>query len=359
MAERVTRIRRTLFERESELAVVDEALSELSAARETGGEAPDRPRGSLLAFAGRAGLGKTTLLAEVRRRATAQGCTVLTARGGDQEQQVAFHVARQLVQPQLAGVSQAELRATLGSWYAIVGPALGLCAPQEGAPPDPQGLRDGLDWVLTHLAVQRAPMVLVLDDAHWADPESLSWLAAFAPRAEQLPLLLVVAYRPEELPEYADEFRGLPGRAGHRPLDLEPLSAPSIARLVRQTVGGHADDAFCRECWAVTAGNPFEAVELDREGRRPGPRTRRGRRPPPARPRRRGQGQRPRRPPGTPGHLHRPLRLGLRRTRHRDLPRRSRPTSRASATRRPPTPPTGCATPASSPARDRSSSSTR
>ncbi|MDG4862349.1 AAA family ATPase, partial [Streptomyces sp. T-3] len=262
MGERVTRIRRTLFERDSELAVVDEALRELSAAGDTGGEAPERPRGTLLAFAGRAGLGKTTLLAEVRRRATARGCTVLSARGGDQEQQVAFHVARQLVQPQLAGVSQGELRATLGSWYAIVGPALGLCAPQEGAPPDPQGLRDGLDWVLTHLAVQRAPMVLVLDDAHWADPESLSWLAAFAPRAEQLPLLLVVAYRPEELPDYADEFRGLPGRAGHRPLDLEPLSAPSIARLVRQTVGAHADDAFCRECWAVTAGNPFEAVEL-------------------------------------------------------------------------------------------------
>ena len=35
----------------------------------------DRPRGGLLAFAGRAGIGKTTLLAEVRRRATAKGCT--------------------------------------------------------------------------------------------------------------------------------------------------------------------------------------------------------------------------------------------------------------------------------------------
>ncbi|MET8473485.1 AAA family ATPase [Streptomyces sp. NPDC006422] len=254
--------RRKLFERDGELAAVDVVLNELTGLPRSGAEPPDRPHGALLAVAAAAGLGKTSLLAEVRRKAAAKGCTVLYARGGEQEQGVAFHVARQLLQPRLAGASAADLRATLGSWYAIVGPALGLCAPTEGAPPDPQGLRDGLDWVLTHLAVQQAPMVLVLDDAHWADPESLSWLAAFAPRAEELPLLLVVAYRPEELPDHAEALRGLPGRSGHRALGLEPLSATAIAGLVRDTLGGHADDAFCRECWAVTAGNPFEAVEL-------------------------------------------------------------------------------------------------
>jgi DNA-binding CsgD family transcriptional regulator len=262
MGQRSARSRRTLFERESELTAVDEALGELTGLRTDGGEPGYRPRGALLAFAGRAGIGKTTLLAEVRRRAAAQGCTVLSARGGDQEQRVAFHVARQLLQPQFAGSADADLRSSLGSWYDIVGPALGLCAPTEGSPPDQQGLRDGLDWVLTDLAVKRAPMVLVLDDAHWADPESLGWLAAFAPRAEQLPLLVVVAYRPDELPDHAESFRGLPGRAGGRPLDLEPLSAVAVADLVRETLGEHADDAFCRECWAVTAGNPFETVEL-------------------------------------------------------------------------------------------------
>ncbi|MFD5542397.1 ATP-binding protein, partial [Streptomyces sp. NPDC127079] len=136
MGQRVLRNRRTLYEREGELAAVDEALAELTGltgrAGPTGpspdGAPPaDRPRGALLAFAGRAGIGKTTLLAEVRRRAAARGCTVLSARGGDQEQRVAFHVARQLLQPRLAGAPEAELRASLGSWYDIVGPALGLC----------------------------------------------------------------------------------------------------------------------------------------------------------------------------------------------------------------------------------------
>ncbi|CAM5338145.1 hypothetical protein SAVIM338S_01021 [Streptomyces avidinii] len=255
MTERRPRKRRTMFERDTELAAVDEALDQLT------GPGPDAA-GTLLAFSGPAGLGKTTLLAEVRRRAQARSCTLLAARGGEQEQSQPFHVARQLIQPQLAGTTDAELRAALGSWYAIVGPALGLCAPEQGAPPDPQGLRDGLDWVLTHLVVQRAPVALVLDDAHWADPESLSWLAAFAPRAEHLPLLLVVAYRPEELPAHAEAFRTLPGRAGHRPLTLAPLTAEAVSGLVREAVGEHADEAFCREAWAVTTGNPFEAVEL-------------------------------------------------------------------------------------------------
>ncbi|MFG1810725.1 ATP-binding protein [Streptomyces sp. NPDC049040] len=262
MPQRQTHSRRALLEREAELVAVDEALSELSGLGPDGSENPGAGRrGGLLAFAGSAGLGKTTLLAEVRRRATDHGCTVLSARGGDQEQQVAFHVARQLLQPQLAGESEHEIKARLGSWYGIVGPALGLCT-AEGAAPDPQGLRDGLDWVLTHLAVQRAPVVLVLDDAHWADPQSLNWLAAFAPRADDLALLIVVAYRPDELPAGAESFRGLPGRAGHRPIGLEPLTEAAIGRLVRDSVGEHAADDFCRECWAVTAGNPFEAVEL-------------------------------------------------------------------------------------------------
>ncbi|WP_330294948.1 ATP-binding protein [Streptomyces sp. NBC_00503] len=255
MTDRRTRKRRTMFEREAELTTVDEALDQLT------GPGPDAD-GALLAFSGPAGLGKTTLLAEVRRRAHARACTVLAARGGEQEQSQPFHVARQLIQPQLAGTTDEELRAALGSWYSIVGPALGLCAAEQGAPPDPQGLRDGLDWVLTHLIVQRAPVTLVLDDAHWADPESLSWLAAFAPRAEHLPLLLVVAYRPDELPAHAEAFRTLPGRAGHRPLALAPLTAEAVSTLVRESVGDHADDAFCREAWAVTTGNPFEAVEL-------------------------------------------------------------------------------------------------
>ncbi|WP_345045033.1 ATP-binding protein [Streptomyces sannanensis] len=218
--------------------------------------------GGLLAIAGAAGLGKTTLVAEVRRKAAARGCTLLTARGGEQEQGVAFHVVRQLVQPVLATASEEEHRKILGSWYDIVAPAVGLVAGDGSSTPDPQGVRDGLDWVVTRFAVQRGPVVLVLDDAHWADAESMAWLSSFAPRADDLPLLIVVAYRPEELPAHAAELRKLAERNGSRPLELAPLTPSGVGDLLRDRLGESADGPFSRECWALTGGNLFEAVEL-------------------------------------------------------------------------------------------------
>ncbi len=247
-----------LLEREREMAALESLLADLSgpsqgpAATGTGG---------LLVFAGSAGLGKTTLLNEVRRRTMARGCTVLSARGGEQEQGVAFQVVRHLLQPLLATGTEEEHREALGTWYDIVAPAVGLVAAPSGSP-DPQGVRDGLDWIVTRFAVQRAPLVMMLDDAHWADAESLAWLTGFAPRVTELPMLLVVAYRPDELPRDAMTFGRLALRHGSRPLDLAPLTPGAVSRIVRDTLGEDADEAFCRETWAVTGGNPFEAVEL-------------------------------------------------------------------------------------------------
>lgn len=250
---------RTLLEREGELRALDSALSDLC--DPVDGVVRAR-RGGLLALAGSAGLGKTTLMAEARARAMALGCTVLSGKGGEKEQELAFRVVRQLVQPILATMGETERRALLGSWYDVVATALGLEAEDTGRVPDPVGVRDGLDWVMTRLAVTEAPVVLLLDDMHWADIESLSWLAAFAPRAEDLPLLIVVAYRPDELPPEAAAFHTLPERHGSRPYILAPLTAAGVTRIVRDELGEGAEDEFCDECWTITGGSPFEAVEL-------------------------------------------------------------------------------------------------
>ncbi|MGW2479895.1 ATP-binding protein [Streptomyces sp. NPDC001571] len=247
-----------LFERDEELILFDSMLNDLCGRAGEG----SAPNGGLLAIAGSAGLGKTTLVAEVRRKAAARGCTLLAARGSEQEEGVAFHVVRQLVQPVLAASSEEEHRKILGSWYDIVAPAVGLVAGQSGVVPDPQGVRDGLDWLVTRFAVQYAPVVLVVDDAHWADEETLAWLTSFALRASDLPLLIVVAYRPEELPRHAAEFRRLATRHGSRPLDLAPFTPAAVSDLVRDVLGEGGDELFARECWALTAGNPYEAVEL-------------------------------------------------------------------------------------------------
>ncbi|MEV5437621.1 AAA family ATPase [Streptomyces sp. NPDC052682] len=250
---------RPLLERRRELRALDTALSDLRAAAEGGPGA--RHRG-LLAFTGPAGRGKTALIAEARARAVARGFRVLSGRGGETEQELAFRVVRQFMQPALAAQSETDLRSFLGSWYDILAAALGLEAADTSPVPDPTGVRDGLDWVMTRLALQKEPVVLLLDDAHWADPESLSWLASFGPRAADLPLLIVVAYRPDELPPEPAAFRSLVERHHNRPYSLAPLSAAGVAEIVREQVGDAAEDAFCEECWTVTGGSPYEAVEL-------------------------------------------------------------------------------------------------
>ncbi|MGW8376093.1 AAA family ATPase [Streptomyces sp. ODS28] len=280
---------RTLLERETELAATDERLELLcgvptgrrekplgtqqGTGTQEGTAQPGPPQGTqqvtprglaggVLAFAGTAGGGKTTLLAEVRMRAVARGCTILGARGGEPEQESAFHVVRQLVQPVLAAAGEKEHRRILGSWYDIVAPAVGLVAPGDGGTPDPTGVRDGLDWLVTRHVVAHAPVVMILDDAHWADAESLAWLTGFAARVAELPLLLVLGYRPEDVPSRATAFRRLVERDDTRPMELAPFSARAVTRLVRQALGPEADEDFCRECWAITGGNPYEVCEL-------------------------------------------------------------------------------------------------
>ncbi|GHH52116.1 DNA-binding CsgD family transcriptional regulator [Streptomyces umbrinus] len=248
-----------LLERHRELRAIDAALADLG---ETGDGVP-RPRHTgLLTFTGSAGLGKTALMTEARARALAHGFTVFSGKGGEKEQELAFHVVRQLVQPALAAMDEPERRAFLGSWYDIVAAALGLEATGSARVPDPTGVRDGLDWVMTRLTVMKAPVILLLDDMHWADVESLNWLAPFAPRAEDLPLLIVAAYRPDELPGEAAVFRTLVERHRNRPYSLAPLTSTGVARIVRDEVGEGAEDEFCEECWTATGGSPFEAVEL-------------------------------------------------------------------------------------------------
>ncbi|MFF4293672.1 ATP-binding protein [Streptomyces vinaceus] len=80
-------------------------------------------------------------------------------------------------------------------------------------------------------------------------------------------MLIMVACRPDEIPAGAGALRALMSRQGTRPHELAPLTTTAVARIVRDALGQSADDVFCRECWAITGGNPFEVVELAMKGR--------------------------------------------------------------------------------------------
>jgi tetratricopeptide (TPR) repeat protein len=248
----------SLWEREEELRAVSAAVDALRADSPTGTPGP----GSVLVLTGEAGLGKTALLTEVRARAEKLGCTVWYARGGATVSSVPFNVLRQLLQPALVSLMPDEARDYLGEWYEVSGPALGIAEP-GARPPDPQAVRDGLVTAVRRLARREWPLVLLIDDAHWADQETLSWLDAFVERVDDLPVLLVVARRPDEAEgPAARRLDAVAARASRPVMPLRPLTPEATAGLTRATLGAHADAPFCREVWAVTDGNPYDTVEL-------------------------------------------------------------------------------------------------
>ena len=121
----------------------------------------------------------------------------LEARGSQLEQPFAFGVVRQLLEPV---TSKEPGRADLFAGGA--GPAARLFEPgqrrQDSADVGFEALHS-LYWLVVNIA-DRTPLLIVVDDCHWADQESLRFLAYLAQRIEGLPITMLLAGRPPESP---------------------------------------------------------------------------------------------------------------------------------------------------------------
>ncbi len=238
---------RTLLQREREMDVLEEALREAA-----GG------RGVAVGIEADAGLGKTRLLHEVRAMGTAAGFDVLTARATELEREFPFALARQLFDAPLAALSLEEREEI----FAGADAARAALQPDQGGDFDTFAVLHGLYWVAAALA-QRAPLLLAVDDLHWADPGSLEFLGFLLPRLEELPVLMVMAARSDE-PEAADGLGRVLADGSVRHLSPAPLRQPASAELVAHELDRVPDAAFSAACHEATGGNPFLLVELAR-----------------------------------------------------------------------------------------------
>lgn len=247
---------RPLLEREGDLAELDAALAEAA----TG-------EGRVVLIEGPAGIGKTVLLGELRRRARASELTVLAARGGELERGFGFGVVRQLLDAQLAA---GEHRSQLLSGAArLAEPLFSVDAGLEAGDGDvAYATLHGLYWLVANLA-DRAPLVLAVDDVQWADEPSLRFLLHLAHRLAGLPVLIALSARS---PTQTDrpELRSLLLEAHPPILRPRPMSRSAVDGLVRTGLGETATAALCRACWEATGGNPFLLTELLGELRRDG-----------------------------------------------------------------------------------------
>src|SRR5918997_956800 len=172
----------------------DEQLRRVAAAIETVGAGS----GSVLVVRGPAGIGKSSLLRVAAEHARGCGLEVLTARGEDLERALGHGVTRQLLDQPLARLGEAGRAQLLVGAAALAAPVLGLPALPTPSPIDPEfAVRHGLTWLLAGLA-DRRPILLVVDDAQWADAPALRWLAYLAPRLDQLPVVVLLARRSGE-----------------------------------------------------------------------------------------------------------------------------------------------------------------
>jgi DNA-binding CsgD family transcriptional regulator len=238
----------SLLDREPELALIE---GWLSGARDG--------RGGLALVLGGAGLGKTVLLERAVALAQSNGMLALTARAGELEREMPFGVARQLFATVVRALGPEERRAVMIGAASSVRALLGLVG-AETASADPLGALHGLYWLLANLS-DRTPLLLVVDDLHWVDPQTARWLSYLSGRVSELPVLVIAAARSSEqsgeqrVAAIAEDDRT-------RTIRLEPLGFEAVSELVRSEFGAGGDVGFVEACHAATGGNPFFVMEL-------------------------------------------------------------------------------------------------
>jgi DNA-binding CsgD family transcriptional regulator len=235
------------------LAAVDELLGAARAGA-----------GHLLLVEGHAGIGKTALLDATVQRARAAGATVLRARASELEADFAFGVALQLFEPLLAGADDETHDRLLAGSAALAGPLLERPTSWAGDAGDDRAYSviHGLFWLLANLA-ESGPVLVAIDDAHWADRTSLRLVNYLLQRLDATSLSIVMARRLGE-PGAPDDLLGqIAAHSVSHPVRPQALSRDGARAFVEAALPA-ADEAFADACWRMTEGNCFLLGELVR-----------------------------------------------------------------------------------------------
>jgi class 3 adenylate cyclase/predicted ATPase len=233
-------------------------------------------QGQFVMLVGEAGLGKSRLtdefesrIADVPHTWTEFACSQLL-------QNTPFHPVVEFVQRRLEeqGTTPEERAEALADWHRAVGldpalsvplvaPLLELPVPPEYPPPpaSPDERRRKLiatlaAWIMGGARAQ--PIVLHVDDVHWADPSSLDLLRAVAEQGAAEPLLVLTTSRPEFQPSW-------PGGSHHTVVTLTPLDAGEVREMVGGVAAQHVLNSQTVEALITrTGGVPLFVEEVTR-----------------------------------------------------------------------------------------------
>ncbi|WP_113699550.1 ATP-binding protein, partial [Nonomuraea lactucae] len=207
---------------------------------------------------GVAGAGKTTLLRQLEGRLTGDGW--ITASGACPDSSATppgwawVEILRSLV-----GVTGA------GEYAQLLAPLLDDAAPD----PDDDEVSGGFRL---HRAVggylagvaRRSPVLLTLEDLHWADDQTLALLRALPSLLATSRVMLVVTCRESELDDRQSDVLAALARLGPLRVGLSGLDPKAVAELVRATCVREIDEDAVESIVERTAGNPFFVRETVR-----------------------------------------------------------------------------------------------
>jgi DNA-binding CsgD family transcriptional regulator len=252
---RVTELARPLVGRERELELIEELLEGTCA-----GE------GRFLFVTGEPGIGKTRLLAELLDRAGTRGCLALHSGAAEFEHDLPFGLLVDAVEDYLESLDpRAFHRLATEDLVELAGvfPALRPLHPGSDQPTTAaERFRShrAIRRLFEHLAA-RQPLVLALDDLHWADGASLELASHLLRRPPSGAVMLAASFRRGQADRaLASAVERVPGELAAR-IELGPLPRAEAHALL-DDVG----PAEYHRLYEASGGNPFYLLELARMG---------------------------------------------------------------------------------------------
>lgn len=204
---------------------------------------------------GEAGLGKSALLGRLTERLGQDGWLIATGRCPDAESAPPAWAWAEA----LRGV--AESVPPSGEFATDLAPLLTDAAGTGGADATEGRFRlHRAVWSWLAAVARERPLAVVLDDLHWADAQTLAMLSGVA--GVRAPILLVAAYRPDEVGGQLTEALAVLARSAPLRLPLAGLPEQAVAELVRGVCA--TDDATVAALAERTGGNPFYVRESAR-----------------------------------------------------------------------------------------------
>ncbi|MFF2810079.1 AAA family ATPase [Streptomyces sp. NPDC058000] len=224
-------------------------------------EAARGGRAGLVLLHGPAGMGKTSLLRAFTASDACQGTTVLYGTCGETVAGAGYSGVRELLGGLGLSGGDAHHSPLLEGLAARALPALTADPVGHEAANAAYPVLHGLYWLAARLMAER-PLVLVLDDVHWCDERSLAWIDFLLRRAEDLPLLVVLARRSEAEPVAPAVLADLASQRRPTVLRLHPLDHDQVGEMVRRVFRSAAAPSFVARVAAVSGGNPLTLTRL-------------------------------------------------------------------------------------------------